>query len=75
MTNLEMSKLKMKEDLLVLSFSFSADCSLQYRGFCALLDPTLNRSEVLDSIVSFEKLCRGLRDVSLTYVFLSPGNH
>lgn len=77
MINLEMSKLKMKEDLLVLSFSFSVDCSLQYRVFCALLNPTLKKSVVVDSqnIVSFEKLFWGLRDVSLTYVFLSPGTH
>lgn len=75
MINLEMSKLKMKEDLLVLSFSFSVDCSLQYRVFCALLNPTLKKSEVVDSVVSFEKLFWGLRDVSLMYVFLSPGTH
>lgn len=56
MTNLEMSKLKMKEDLLVLSFPFSVDCFLQYSFLCALLDPTLNRSKVVDSIVPFEKL-------------------
>lgn len=70
MTNLEMSKLKMKKDLLVLSFPFSVDCFLQYSFLCALLDPTLNRSKVVDSIVPFEKLFWGLKGVvSRMYFF------